>query len=299
MGYYISDKQVLASAMERSMYRPVEVRTEGCRRTDEILKPGHPMYSSLCNVFTLVNTTDKPVTIPVFPTGCVALVFLERSGVQQSWLCGAFTEIRKIVMEPKDQYLVLRFMPGCNMAFLDCEASWLTDRCRPVEETIRNGSRLMKIAERDIPVSLKAVLMSRVLRVESFERDSDYLIHFCAEEILNRGGVITISELAQKAGFSERYIGQIFHRYTGLSPKAYAEIIRLQASLRQVMPGGGRTQAPVGKDKSLLEIAVDCGYFDHAHMNRAYKRRLHCSSGALRRHGTAAINMENIKPLLD
>ena len=326
MGYFISDKQVLASAMERSLYRPFGVRVEGADRVDEIIDPGHPLYLQLCNIFTLTNTTDAPIVYPVFPTGCISIAFLQRQGEWRNYLLGAMTEIRALTLAPGDQYLILRFMPGSSMAFLDCDAAALTNRTEDVASVIRNGSRLQMIAQRDIPVSLKALLMSRVLRVESHERDSDYLIHFCAEEILKEKGVISITELAEKAGFSERYIGQMFDRYIGLSPKVYSEIIRLQSSLRLVLtdsvdpepqgfsngwvtvfggrpkknaPANQKESAPAAKKTSLLEVAVESGYFDHAHMNRAYKRFLHCSSGALRKKGLEAIDMTTVAPLLD
>lgn len=298
MGYYVSDRQVLASAMERSLYRPLRIDIDGCKRTDEILDPGHPLYQSLCNVCTLENITDHPVTYPVIPTGCMVLLFRKRGSRQESWLCGPPDEIVKVILAPGDQMLVLEFMPGSNTAFLNCDVASLTNRCVAIEDTVRNGSRLQKIAERDIPVNLKALLMSRVLRVESLERESDYLIHFCAEEILRSGGAIKVGELAAKAGFTERYISQIFGRAIGLSPKTYSEIIRLQTSLKTVL-GEREAQHEEPTKKSLLEIAVESGYFDHAHMNRAYKRFLHCSSGALRRKGLAAIDLNGVRDFLD
>ena len=75
------------------------------------------------------------------------------------------------------------------------------------------------------------------------------------EEILRAGGAIKISELAKKAGFTERYISQIFGRHIGLSPKTYAEIIRLQTSLGNVLAADG--QKGQSSKKSLLEIAVE------------------------------------------
>ena len=33
----------------------------------------------------------------------------------------------------------------------------------------------------------------------------------------------------------------------------------------------------------LVDIAIDSGFFDHAHMNRMYKKLIHCSSGDFRR----------------
>ncbi len=298
MGYYVSDRQVLASAMERSLYRPLRLRIDGCERTDEVLGLGHPLYQALCSVYTLTNTTGHPIRYPVLPAGCMTLLFRDRGGSHRSWLCGPSDQIAKVLLAPGDQLLVLEFMPGGNTAFLNCDVSALANRCAPVAETIRNGSRLQKIAERDIPVSLKALLMSRVLRVESSERERDYLIRFCAEEILRSNGAVKVGELAKKAGFTERYISQVFGRYIGLPPKMYSEIIRLQTSLKTVLPEEGAPPA-AGTEKSLLEIAVESGYFDHAHMNRAYQRFLHCSSGALRRRGLAAIDFGRVRDLLE
>ena len=69
-----------------------------------------------------------------------------------------------------------------------------------------------------------------------------------------------------------------------------AEIIRLQRSLRMIFD-------PENKS-SLLEIAMDNGYFDHAHMNRAYNRYLNCSSGALRRSGFSIIDYNKVESLI-
>lgn len=293
MGYLISDKQVLASAKERSTYRPYRAEVAGIRRTDESIGPGHPLYLSLCNIFTLENETEDALVYPFFPTGCVSLLFYEQEGVQQGRLCGATEEIKKLFLAPHDQCLVLRFMPGACAAFLTCEVGELTNRATDVEHYIRNGKRLQQIAERDIEVGLKALLAARVLRVEYSAKESDYLIHYCTEEILRREGNLTISELAGKAGFSERYIGKIFERYVGLSPKTCAEIIRFQKSLQGVL-----APEPAAEESSLAMVAASCGYFDHAHMNRAYRRFAHCSSGALRRKGLAAIDFGEVASLV-
>ena len=37
------------------------------------------------------------------------------------------------------------------------------------------------------------------------------------------------------------------------------------------------------RDTLLVDIAVDCGFFDHAHMNRTYRKLLRCSSGEFRK----------------
>jgi len=37
-------------------------------------------------------------------------------------------------------------------------------------------------------------------------------------------------------------------------------------------------------DKKLIEIALDSGFFDHAHMNRMYKKLIKISSGEFKKN---------------
>ena len=37
-------------------------------------------------------------------------------------------------------------------------------------------------------------------------------------------------------------------------------------------------------DKKLIEIALDSGFFDHAHMNRMYKKLIGISSGEFKKN---------------
>ena len=67
----------------------------------------------------------------------------------------------------------------------------------------------------------------------------------------------------------------MFERCVGVSPKLYSQIIRLQVSMNRILED---------RDKLLVEIAMDCGFFDHAHMNRTYKKLIRCSSGEFRKH---------------
>ena len=288
MAYFISEKQALASDRERSTYKPFTVEQDDCKRTEESINNGHPLYVSLCDISIIESiSADNSVIYPIVPDGCTSIIFYNRDGINYGRLCGATDRLKKLIVYPHDYFLIFRFMPGTCEAFLNCDINDLTNKSVDVTSSIRNSSRLLQIAERDISVQWKALLMSRVLKVEKNEKETDYLIRYCTESILSNQGNIMVGDLAKKTGFSERYLGKIFERYIGLSPKTYAEIIRLQRSLKEIFNSSNNT--------SLLEIALDSGYFDHAHMNRSYNKFLNCSSGTLRKEGFSALDYNKVE----
>ncbi|XDZ66925.1 GlxA family transcriptional regulator [Alphaproteobacteria bacterium LSUCC0684] len=86
---------------------------------------------------------------------------------------------------------------------------------------------------------------------------------------------LKISEIAHKAGISQRQLDRIFVQYTGQSPvRNYLEI-RLSHAHRLV------TQT----DLNLLEVAVASGFSSREHFSRAYKKRFGLTPSAGRLQG--------------
>ena len=77
-------------------------------------------------------------------------------------------------------------------------------------------------------------------------------------------GLITIDELSKQNGISIRQLERLFNRFIGLTPKEYANIIRLRTTLNLILSQKEHT--------SLLDIAFECGYYDHSHLTNAIKR---------------------------
>jgi AraC-like DNA-binding protein len=75
-------------------------------------------------------------------------------------------------------------------------------------------------------------------------------------------GRTPIRELADELGWSHRRLIARFRDQVGLAPKMFARVIRFDRAVRQL-------RAPT--TRSLAEIALDCGYFDQAHLNREFR----------------------------
>lgn len=66
-----------------------------------------------------------------------------------------------------------------------------------------------------------------------------------------------IGPLAERAGYSQRRLLDLFREAVGLAPKRYARILRLQLALPR-LAGGGRA----------IDVALAGGYADEAHLHR-------------------------------
>jgi AraC-like DNA-binding protein len=75
-------------------------------------------------------------------------------------------------------------------------------------------------------------------------------------------GGATVEALAEEVGWSRRHLFARFRDHTGLAPKVFARILRFQRAATLLA-------APDGP--SLCEIALDCGYYDQAHLNRDFR----------------------------
>lgn len=114
-----------------------------------------------------------------------------------------------------------------------------------------------------------------------------YFDHFFSERIKSKNnqlqsvindihltnGQISIYELSKRNFTTVRQLERNFKKLVGLSPKEYSNIIRFQHAL-------GLIKNP-DRNRSLLEIAFECGYYDHSHLTNEIKRNTGLSPSQL------------------
>jgi AraC-like DNA-binding protein len=72
-------------------------------------------------------------------------------------------------------------------------------------------------------------------------------------------GLVTIRDLADEVGWSRKHLTDTFRRQVGLPPKTLARIVRFDHLVRRLRSGTG---------VSWGRLAVECGYYDQAHLCR-------------------------------
>jgi AraC-like DNA-binding protein len=122
--------------------------------------------------------------------------------------------------------------------------------------------------------TLEALLLGRVAR--PLERDP--VVAFAVEAFARD---VPVAEVTARLGMTPRRFIQRFGEAVGLTPKRFARLLRFQRVLAAVERG------PV----DWAEVALDCGYFDQAHLINDFRAfsginptAYHCNSTSGRNH---------------
>jgi AraC-like DNA-binding protein len=101
--------------------------------------------------------------------------------------------------------------------------------------------------------------------------------------LLQTHGRLPVGGLAAEVGWSRRHLVARFHQQVGLPPKVLARVLRFQRGLRLLQAEAGRPATGAGEGRgsstgrSWAELALACGYYDQAHLNRDFREFAGCT----------------------
>ncbi|MFI0352199.1 helix-turn-helix domain-containing protein [Actinomadura sp. 9N407] len=85
--------------------------------------------------------------------------------------------------------------------------------------------------------------------------------------LLATQGRAAVGDLAGDVGWSRRHLAQRFKEQVGLAPKVMARVLRFERAVELMAAG----------PPDLAGIAIGCGYFDQAHLNREVRALAGCT----------------------
>jgi len=88
------------------------------------------------------------------------------------------------------------------------------------------------------------------------------------DRLVHAGGSLDVETLASDVGWSRRHLTERLRHEIGLPPRQVNRVLRFERSC------GLLRRAPT---RSLTEIALDAGYFDHAHLTHEWQRLAGCT----------------------
>lgn len=99
---------------------------------------------------------------------------------------------------------------------------------------------------------------------------------------------LDLDTLAKIGAYSSFHFHRIFHAHVGESLAQYIRRLRIEHAAGSL----SRT------DRSIIEIAFECGYESHEAFSRAFKRQFSCSPKTFRKEHRLVVEKELFKPLL-
>lgn len=220
----------------------------------------HPVHSRLVSC-TWEQRTDVELEQRVVPDGCVDLIW---SGRRLS-IAGPDTRARLVTLAPGTHVVGVRLRPGAAGAALRLPASELRDVAPDGAEVLGREAAARLLAELQAGHDPHAVLL-RALEAGA-TAVPDPVVH-AAVLALNRPAA-RVAAVAADLGLSARQLQRRVSDAVGYGPKTLARVLRFRRlqwlAAGCIDPTGARTA-------ELVELALEAGYADQAHMTAEVTR---------------------------
>ena len=161
------------------------------------------------------------------------------------------------------------FAPGALPALIADRADLLTNRSMPLDQvwcgygrTLR--SRMLEGASPEARLGiledcLAVDLLARPARPGTALHPA---VEFALEQFACNANSLSVADVARKTGWSERRFSQIFREQIGFPPKVWCRLQRFQRAVQQLRSGA---------DVPWTELAVECGFYDQAHLANEFR----------------------------
>ena len=159
--------------------------------------------------------------------------------------------------------MAIKFRLGGAAPFFKFSIGELNNKVQQLEPILgKSVSRVRSAIIREKNTAKKFELIEQFL-LAALRKDFSENARFreSLELLASLPELISIKELAAKAGVTQKHLISLFRKQVGLSPKALARIFRFQKVILELE-----------KNKKIdwLQIATDCGYYDQAHFIRDF-----------------------------
>jgi AraC-like DNA-binding protein len=217
---------------------------------------------------------DAPIdsSQTIVPDGrCELIINLARSF--QSWqdeqwksqpqvfLVGQITQPLKVRPDGPARIIGVRFHPHGAGQLLGLPMNELTNSVISLDELSKPLQLRLEELQEPGPMARKLPALDQIM-FDCAQRTADHELRmaFAVATLEQSAGLVRVSELAAQIGLSSRQFERRFKHEVGISPKLFGRLQRFQRVW----------QAAEHQALNWVDTAIDCGYYDQAHLIRDF-----------------------------
>jgi AraC-like DNA-binding protein len=147
--------------------------------------------------------------------------------------------------------------------FYDRPLAEFTNRTLELDDVFGPSARALVSRLRDAPTwDARFDILDREIRARvAAATQPPASVAWAWQRIVASGGRVRIADIRREIGWSERHFAAQFENQFGLTPKAFARILRFRRAARALCRG----------HVALADVALACGYYDQAHFTRDFR----------------------------
>ncbi len=182
-------------------------------------------------------------------------------------LYGQLTDFKEVQLVGDSSLVIVVFQPAGLHNILGIPATELQDMIIGLEDLLgRKGRSVYEQLVESSGITTKLALLNNffksLLLTSPFKTTS--FIEPALDYICKNNGNTSVAQLVKFTGYTERHIERHFASAVGLSPKKFANIVRLHFFIREI-----KTQH---QPPHLTAAAYHAGYSDQSHLVKEFKK---------------------------
>lgn len=145
-------------------------------------------------------------------------------------------------------------------------ANEMKDKTVALEELIGTKGRLLeeRIINKNTTDAINC-LENFLINQNASLQSSEKFINKLSDYIKSCAGNVSVEQLSRIFSTTERQLERKFKEYVGISPKSFADTVKLQNFLKCLQK--------YGEETNLGQLSYECGYYDQAHLNTRFKQK--------------------------
>lgn len=210
------------------------------------------------NVNIVIDLTDYPKYIYDNET------LKEIQSCRNVWFSGIRNNYITIPSGRDSEMFVINFHKGKAYPFVQMPLNELTDSVVDGDLVLTN--EIMELREMILEADL---ITQKFSTVENFlfKKFQNKLIlnpfiEFAVNKIIEAPNQMSIEQISNKVGYSQKHLIKLFKDNVGVTPKGFLKIIRFQKAINEIA---------VTKKADWASIALESGYYDQAHFINDFK----------------------------
>lgn len=249
----------VGSRYEEKSYTGIQF---GFEWNTEAYREWNATYGNETVVYYQFRTGAHAEQLRVVPDGCVDLLFACDPGKPLAIVCGSVLSGQSILFVPDAVYFGVRLTPGLSMRLPKLSLRELVEVQAPLALALPEFRHLAShMAEQpDFRARIRC-FETHAMQLLRSDPSPAGLVDYCLSELQRTRGTVAVRDLAEHAGYSERYLRTRFEDALGISPKTYGRIVRFQHALRAIMT----------EHVPFTELVARHGYYDQAHFVKEFK----------------------------
>jgi AraC-like DNA-binding protein len=221
--------------------------------------PSPPLSTFVDVIWTCEREPERWPQERLLPDGSVELVVDLLAPASTDVVAGPHSRFFVLDTTVRQQLVGVHFKPGGAFPFLGTPLLELRNAEAPLDTLWGPIARRLREQLGDARTDEeRCEIVSRVLLVQGRDRMQHHrAVEHALREFTRVPHVRTVADVSRATGLSQRRFIQVFTEEVGLTPKVFCRIRRFQRAIRSA-----HRSAMV----NWSELAVDCGYFDQAHL---------------------------------